>query len=252
MAKRRRVSLPDIAAVFRELASEHARRRETLERGAVWRLIRIKQLEPEDGWRSRTTTWALRALLPAAVAAGVLFAVMSRSSPTELAYRFEGGVVSDGLVRSEAQNAVLDFSDGSRVEMQKGSAARVDIIGAHSARTRLASGVLEVSVHHEADTDYRFLAGPYEVRVVGTKFRLAWRPQANLFSIAMHEGRVRVLGPDHFERELTRGQSLELGPATELAAAPAAAAPGPSRTDLKGRLDQARGRDGVREPSPRK
>ncbi len=226
MAKRRRVSFPEIAAVFRELAGEHARRREKLERAAVWRVIRIKQLAPEDGWKQRAGTWALRALLPAAVAAGVLFALLWRSPATELAYRLEGATLRDGLVQSEAQTAVLDFTDGSRVEMAKGSAARVEIVGPHSARTRLASGVLEVSVHHEVDTDYRFLAGPYEVRVIGTKFRLAWRPQSNRFSIAMREGRVRVLGPDHFERELTRGQSLELGPTPELAAAaPPAAAP---------------------------
>lgn len=224
MAKRRRVSFPDIAAVFRDLAGEHARRREALDRPGVWRLIRIKQLAPEAGWKSNAASWTLRVLVPAAVAAGVAFAVLAGSS-TELAYRFEGATLSDGFIRSESQNAVLDFSDGSRVEMEKGSAARVDVTGAHSARTRLASGVLEVSVHHEIDTDYRFLAGPYEVRVIGTKFRLAWRPQSNLFSIAMHEGRVRVLGPDHFERELTRGQSLELGPTTTTVAAAEPPAP---------------------------
>jgi hypothetical protein len=101
--------------------------------------------------------------------------------------------------------------------MQKGSAAQVELAGPHSARARLASGVLEVDVHHERDTDYRFLAGPYEVRVVGTSFRVSWQPEAKRFSLAMHEGKVRVVGPA-FDRTVSGGESLELTPANEMLA----------------------------------
>jgi hypothetical protein len=212
MAKGRRVSLPEIAATFRGLANEHARRRAALEQNSVWQLVRIKQLTPEESWKSAAATWSLRLFLPAAAVAAVAIAILGTRAPAQLAYTFAGASVENGLIRSQTQNAVLDFSDGSRVELQKGSATRIDVVGNHSARARLANGVVEVSIHHEADTDYRFLAGPYEVRVVGTKFRLAWQPESKLFSIAMREGHVRVLGPEHFERDLLAGQSLELGP----------------------------------------
>jgi TolA-binding protein len=70
-----------------------------------------------------------------------------------------------------------------------------------------------VRVQHHDDTQWTFLAGPYEVRVLGTAFDLAW--QSERFELEMHEGRVRVIGPDQQEWVLEKGDALVVPPPEE-------------------------------------
>jgi TolA-binding protein len=86
----------------------------------------------------------------------------------------------------------------------------VEIAGDHAALVRLLSGKLRVGVKHHEETAWRFLAGPYEVRVIGTRFDLAWEPASESFSVAMQEGRVRVIGPGRLDRYLLAGERLDL------------------------------------------
>lgn len=111
-------------------------------------------------------------------------------------------------IRTQSNAAALDFSDGSEVQLAAHSVLNVDVIGKHSARTRLESGRLKANVHHADETNWVFVAGPYEVRVVGTSFDLAW--ENSELSLVMHEGRVRVLGPDQAQWSLGRGQTLRV------------------------------------------
>jgi hypothetical protein len=235
VAKRERISLPDITAAFRALADEHARKREPGQRPVAWRLIRSRLTAPSDEpWHASPGGWLLRVGAPVAAAATLVLGIVALRAGSELRYEVRGAALIDGAIHSEARNAVIDFSDGSRVEMLKGSTSQIEIAGNHTARARLRAGGMEVSVHHAEDTDYRFLAGPYEVRVVGTKFHLSWQPESGLFSVAMHEGRVRVLGPGALDRAVSAGETLSVTssglqlasnavvqPAPEAAAAPA-------------------------------
>jgi TolA-binding protein len=96
------------------------------------------------------------------------------------------------------------------VVVDANSAVDVEIAGDHAALVRLLSGKLRVGVKHHDDTAWRFLAGPYEVRVIGTHFDLTWEPASESFSVAMREGRVRVLGPGRLDRYLLAGERLDL------------------------------------------
>jgi ferric-dicitrate binding protein FerR (iron transport regulator) len=227
VAKRERISLPDITVAFRALANEHARKREGSERSLAWRLIqsRLGTREVAEPWHAAPANWLLRVGLPVAAAAGLTLGVVALNERAELRYEVRGAALVDGAIHTDAHNAVIDFSDGSRVEMSKGTTSQIEIAGNHAARTRLTAGDMEVSVHHAQDTDYRFLAGPYEVRVVGTKFHLSWQPRTGQFSVEMHEGRVRVLGPGALDRAVSAGEILNLSSSHQALASQTAASP---------------------------
>ncbi len=89
------------------------------------------------------------------------------------------------------------------------STLSVDLLGKRAALTRLFDGRLHVAVHHEPDTNYRFLVGPYEVQVVGTEFDLEWHAEGDGLTLVMQSGEVRVLG-DGNPRQVQGGQTLRL------------------------------------------
>ena len=82
-------------------------------------------------------------------------------------------------------------------------------MGKGQARLRVEEGSLAAHVVHAEATDWRFSAGPYEVRVVGTKFDLAW--DGGLLQLQMHDGSVEVHGPDNGRWTASGTQRLELG-----------------------------------------
>jgi tetratricopeptide (TPR) repeat protein len=89
------------------------------------------------------------------------------------------------------------------------------------------SGRLHVRVEHNDDTSYRFLAGPYEVRVVGTEFDLAWEPDGDGLSLAMSKGEVRLAEPGGKLHTLHAGQSVRLPSHIEPAVEAASRTPTP-------------------------
>jgi FecR protein len=107
--------------------------------------------------------------------------------------------------------------------MRAESSMSFDVVGHRSAITRLSKGELRVDVRHAERADWRFFAGPFEVRVVGTKFDLAWRDDK--LTVAMREGRVRIVGPDR-EWTVAAGERFEMtgrGALANLAPHPATA-----------------------------
>lgn len=207
-SRRGSLTSSDVGAAFRSLADEHAQKRAGAERAATWHLIqrRLAVSEQLDAAGS-----SRRFVLPAvgfavAVAAGVAFALI----PRDLSYEVSGAEVRAGSIESKGSVGSIDFSDGSRVGIQPGTSLALEVVGTHAARARLAQGDLDVSVKHRDNTDYRFLAGPYQVRVVGTDFHLVWRPEQQLFSVQMREGRVQVTGPNGLDRAVVAGETLRI------------------------------------------
>src|SRR5207302_8194700 len=49
-------------------------------------------------------------------------------------------------------------------------------------------------VHHAA-SNWTFVAGPFEVRVIGTRFDLSWDPLAEEIDLRLREGSVEVRSP---------------------------------------------------------
>lgn len=88
----------------------------------------------------------------------------------------------------------LDFPGGSRVVLAAGTEAVVHELTETGARVEVTRGDASVAVHHEANTRWLFSAGPYRVRVVGTRFDLGWSPGRERFELKLHEGSVVVTG----------------------------------------------------------
>lgn len=195
-----------IAAVFRTLAEDHVTRRKDLSPERLWDRLptRIRSQRPRRGW-------ALSLAAAACVLAVVSTWLLARTGPDELRYTVNGGRTAGGRVYTDGSSALLAFSDGTEVQLAPKTAIEVSVVGEHAALTRLTSGKLSADVEHFRTTDYRFLAGPYEVRVIGTRFELEWQPAGDRLSLVVSEGRVAVKDAKQTERFVSAGQSLLLG-----------------------------------------
>lgn len=235
--------------MFRALAAEHSLQREAASKRLSWERIQSARNDAfalRAQWFSRplAKTFVLAPLVAVAAAGSFLWL-----NDDTLRYEVTGQVVTDrGVLRTERTAATLDFTDDSAVVVDANSAVDVEIAGDHAALVRLLSGKLRVGVKHHEDTAWRFLAGPYEVRVIGTRFDLAWEPASESFSVAMREGRVRVLGPGRLDRYLLAGERLELK--TDRRTAQAESAPLAARaTDANAERNELE-RAPARRPTP--
>jgi FecR-like protein len=204
--KRAQPTEQQITEAFRVLANEHALEREPFDKRRAWHALQYAHRALRVPARSARLRWAL--------ALGVFALGLAVGAPAWQAWtmlRYEAhGLSSEGSNLIARENpADLTFSDGSRIAVSPHSTLSVDLLGKRAALARLVEGRLHVAVHHQPDTNYRFLAGPFEVQVVGTEFDLEWQPQADGLTLIMQSGEVRVLG-DGSPRQVRAGQTLHL------------------------------------------
>ncbi len=215
-----------VVDVFKKLSDEHVTRRSSHDSDEAWTRLQIRSIvNPRMERRNRPLFWG--ALAAAVAVAGVL---VWSSASTPLHYEVRGAEESQGLIKTANEPATVSFSDGSVIEAAENTALAVTMRGQHGALARLTRGRLRVEVDHQEDTDWRFLAGPYEVVVVGTSFDLSWDPNAQSLHLALHEGHVRVLEEGAEARSVRAGQVLDLRaplPASPTAASAEAANPSP-------------------------
>ncbi|MGC4069470.1 MAG: FecR family protein [Polyangiaceae bacterium] len=140
----------------------------------------------------RRTQWI------AAAAAAVLLigggtAILHRRLPpgVEIA-RMSDVVVGKPVVAPLDRTLPLRFADGSMVELNTGSSANVLAITKDGATVELQSGKADISVVHRDSTRWMLHAGPYRVKVTGTKFSLEWLPSRNHMELALRDGAVVV------------------------------------------------------------
>jgi len=137
------------------------------------------------------------------------------------------GTISEYMVSPPAEEYPLYFSDGSVVTLAPAARARVERATPNGAVLLVESGRLSANVVHRSASDWRFLAGPYSVRVTGTAFVLAWQP-AGVLDIDMQSGMVVVTGPGAGQGVEVRDHRRFIVPAPEAAASAPSAAPEPS------------------------
>jgi len=111
----------------------------------------------------------------------------------------------------------LRFSDGSEVELRadphSGATMRVLELRRDGARVTLESGRAKVHVVHRRNARWFFSAGPYDVRVIGTRFVLAWNPDTQSLALTLAEGGVEVSGGSLPAPMVVReGQALQVDP----------------------------------------
>jgi hypothetical protein len=128
--------------------------------------------------------------------------------PSPITFEVAGraGITDAWLAAQGSTPLPLSFSDGSAVTLTQGARARVVELGARGARLVLERGRAALSVAHRDQTDWEVGVGPFEVRVTGTRFELAWEPESEELVVRVAEGSVRVTGP-----LLGEGRSVEAG-----------------------------------------
>jgi TolA-binding protein len=184
---------------------------------------------------ARARTWVTLAAAACLAAVTILWL----RAPRALRFNYpQGAAMATGLpgawLAADATEPMsVNFSDGSRVTLTPTTRARVLEVEPAGATMLLESGRASVAVVHRPGGQWRMNAGPFSVRVTGTKFDLEWDAAREELLLALHEGHVVVSGcnlgegRDVFEGELLRAscarQSIEI---TNEAAAAAPAAPG--------------------------
>jgi hypothetical protein len=225
--EREPISERQVSAVLAELSSEHAERVVARDKVRAWRRVEASIAPaalPASGGSGSGRVAAFVAVV--AIAAGALLTLGFRAD-SQLSYELSGATTQGGVIEAKRGEATVSLSDGSSILAENQTKFSVDVVGRNSALTRLVSGKLHVRVEHNEDTSYRFIAGPYEVRVVGTEFDLGWDPQTGL-ALSMSKGEVRLMEPGGKLRTLGPGQSLRLpGLDQALSALPAKAAEPP-------------------------
>jgi hypothetical protein len=103
--------------------------------------------------------------------------------------------------------SVVRFAGGSMLRFLADGRGRIVDSGADRARVVLEEGSLYAQVVHRPATSWSVHAGPFVVRVTGTKFRMGWDPGHGSLDVAMIDGTVIVDGPK-FSQRLDAGQTL--------------------------------------------
>ena len=89
--------------------------------------------------------------------------------------------------------------------------ARIIALEHTGARLVLEQGTLSAHVVHRGDTQWTVVAGPFEVRVTGTRFDVVWSPALEVFELRLKQGAVTVMGPS-----LGNGRNLQEGEALHI------------------------------------
>jgi len=179
---------------------------------------RVPSVRAKASGRGRLWSFAAAVTVVAAAVLGLGF-----RSDSQLTYELRGAAAENGIIEARRGEATVALSDGSSILAENGTKFSVDVLGRNSALTQLQGGKLHVRVAHNEDTSYRFIAGPYEIRVVGTEFDLAWDANGTGLSLSMSKGEVRLLAPGGQVRRLKGGQSVQLpSPSQQLGALPTA------------------------------
>jgi len=198
-----------VGAVIRRLSEEHAVLHAERDAQRAWGRVE-SSIAPTELRASNSGSGRVAAIgLALALAAAVLLMLGFRAD-SQLSYELRGGHAKGGVIEAERGEATVALSDGSSILAENRTKFSVDVVGRNAALTRLVSGTLHVRVAHNDDTSYRFIAGPYEVRVVGTEFDLAWEPGGSGFLLSMTKGEVRLVEPGGKLRTLKSGETLQL------------------------------------------
>ena len=193
---------------------------------------------------------ALGAAFAFAVAAIVLVVFGIRWSHTQRAIHvtWNGASLNGPSVVEAATNRPqsLEFTEGSQVLLEPDTRVSLARLSDHDANLTLDNGHLLASIRKHTGITWTFVAGPYRIRVVGTRFSVDWDCDRHQFRVAVREGRIKVSGGDLPNEGLVldAGTTFERGIATDRAEAsaptevvapvePSAALPAPPRAPSK-------------------
>jgi hypothetical protein len=122
------------------------------------------------------------------------------------------GVVGEWVAADRSAPLPMRFSEQTSLVLSAGARARVTETTARGATVVLEQGNVTAAVTHvDGGTRWTVQAGPFEVRVTGTRFDASWDPAGDTFVLTMHEGSVVVSGPMlPAERAIVAGERLRV------------------------------------------
>ncbi len=106
------------------------------------------------------------------------------------------GVPGQWVEAAKTERLPLRFSDGSLIRLESAARARVLDVSNAGGRVALESGTLHAEIVHRDNTRWLVDAGPFEVRVTGTRFDVGWMPSHSAITVTLLEGSVAVTGCD--------------------------------------------------------
>jgi TolA-binding protein len=133
-----------------------------------------------------------------ALAAVVAFVMIPQQSPSLTALSDGAELRPGSWISSLDETRLIAFSDGTAVTLDEQSEIRLAELDGDGAHLWLERGHADLDVVHAEGADWLISAGPYVVRVTGTRFGASWSPVRQELLVEMAEGSVFVTGP-HLE-----------------------------------------------------
>jgi transmembrane sensor len=186
-------------------------------------LARIDALPaPKADAASRRVTWALAAAAVCAMAVvGVWFSTRERALEVRVGSSATQALVGAWLGAPDDEPLPLEFSDGTRIELEPRARARVRDVRANGAHLELDSGRMHLHVTPRRGARWRLDVGPFGVEVTGTRFDVSYSKSDDRFELTLEEGEVilhgcvfgggRKLAPGQTVRASCREPSLAIG-----------------------------------------
>jgi transmembrane sensor len=163
---------------------------------------RLDTLDIPQVQRHAITRWPL-AIGATAVAGALAAAIVLWIVPSKHETRLIGVTIGEQevpgttgtWVEAPSESAVaMRFSDGTRVDVSPSSRARIAELWPNGAHLLLENGLAQVNVKRIPNAAWRVSAGPFAVKVTGTKFDVRWSPEQDAFELDLHEGHVEISG----------------------------------------------------------
>ncbi len=151
----------------------------------------------QERHRGRRAAEAFKAVwtAPLAAAAAIALAIGVLWPEPSLKYEVSGADNEGGYIRAaSSEPALVRFTDATVVTAAPGARLRIVDTDEDGARVSVEQGRLAVQVTHTDASEWRFVAGPFQVHVTGTRFHLDWDPQSEQLRVDLHEGSVEVEG----------------------------------------------------------
>lgn len=203
----------------------------------------IQTLRRKQRRRPFPLLWAASLLLAAAIPFLVWMIVLGEDRPP-VRSPLAKAHVERGIVVPRDQTIPVHFSDGSQLVLTASTRATVRELSRQETHIDLEGGRAQFSVIHRAETRWTISAGPYQVRVTGTKFALEWSPAGDRFALELAEGSVLVSTHDssHSAVRMVAPEHLvidhgvwQLSPLRNDTAEPSAATPAQPRVTQRSR-----------------
>ena len=160
-------------------------------------------------------TRARVALAFAAIAAGLLLFIVLGQRPLTfrvgLGEASSAGVPGAWIATAADRTMPVEFSEGTRFQVQPQSRVRVASVDAAGGRLVLEDGAIRAAVIHRPGAKWSVDSGPFEVLVTGTRFEVRWNLAAEELVVKLDEGSVAVSGPVIGDRLAVKaGQTLRV------------------------------------------